>query len=260
MDLKPVWLGTDIALFALAACLALYALHVSRQPASRANWTKVLRDPAALSAGLLLLLFVAIALLDSVHFRRSLPAAPGAAAHAAVAYGTRTESLLDLVLARQLAMREVSWSEPLAWQGFAKDNVVHDGRVSRERPRLQHGGAHLQDPVRDWLPDVTMRLVAGALGGVAVFGLLALTAAAGLRRSHGGLAVAWRDLAAGRTDYPLRALLGTVLGVCLIAGPTLALMGHYHVFGTDRTGNDVLVQTLKSVRTAFVIGSLATVA
>ena len=37
-------------------------------------------------------------------------------------------------------------------------------------------------------------------------------------------------------------------------------MGHYHVFGTDRTGNDVLYQAMKSVRTAFVIGTLATVA
>ena len=34
----------------------------------------------------------------------------------------------------------------------------------------------------------------------------------------------------------------------------------YHVLGTDRTGNDVFVQALKSVRTAFVIGTLATVA
>jgi ABC-type dipeptide/oligopeptide/nickel transport system permease component len=51
---------------------------------------------------------------------------------------------------------------------------------------------------------------------------------------------------------------GRVAG--LLAGPMLALMGHYHVFGTDRTGNDVLVQTLKSIRTAFVIGLLATLA
>jgi peptide/nickel transport system permease protein len=43
-------------------------------------------------------------------------------------------------------------------------------------------------------------------------------------------------------------------------GAVVALMGHYHVFGTDRTGNDVLYQALKSVRTAFVIGTLATVA
>ena len=46
----------------------------------------------------------------------------------------------------------------------------------------------------------------------------------------------------------------------LVAGVAVALAGRYHVFGTDRTGNDVLYQALKSVRTAFVIGTLATLA
>ena len=41
---------------------------------------------------------------------------------------------------------------------------------------------------------------------------------------------------------------------------TAALGSGYHVLGTDRTGNDVLVQTLKSIRTAFVIGMLSTLA
>jgi peptide/nickel transport system permease protein len=36
------------------------------------------------------------------------------------------------------------------------------------------------------------------------------------------------------------------------------LSGYYHVFGTDRTGNSVLVFALKSVRTALVIGGLTT--
>ena len=59
---------------------------------------------------------------------------------------------------------------------------------------------------------------------------------------------------------PLRAGLITFAVVCVLAGPVVALMTDYHVFGTDRTGNDVLYQALKSVRTAFVIGTLATVA
>jgi peptide/nickel transport system permease protein len=68
------------------------------------------------------------------------------------------------------------------------------------------------------------------------------------------------DIAADRTHFPLRAALITLTFICLLLGPLVALMGHYHVFGTDRTGNDVLFQALKSVRTAFVIGTLATVA
>jgi peptide/nickel transport system permease protein len=52
----------------------------------------------------------------------------------------------------------------------------------------------------------------------------------------------------------------TTATICLLGGATAALMNHYHVFGTDRTGNDVLYQAIKSIRTAFVIGTLATVA
>jgi peptide/nickel transport system permease protein len=43
-------------------------------------------------------------------------------------------------------------------------------------------------------------------------------------------------------------------------GVTVAMLGAYHLFGTDRTGNDVLLQAIKSLRTAFVIGTLATIA
>jgi peptide/nickel transport system permease protein len=52
----------------------------------------------------------------------------------------------------------------------------------------------------------------------------------------------------------------TVAAMGVLIGPTLALMNHYHVLGTDQTGNDVLYQALKSIRTAFVIGTLTTVA
>jgi len=65
----------------------------------------------------------------------------------------------------------------------------------------------------------------------------------------------WRE-----TDIPWRAALFAVMGICVLGGVAAALMPSYHVFGTDVTGNDVFYQTLKSIRTAFVIGSLATLA
>ena len=52
----------------------------------------------------------------------------------------------------------------------------------------------------------------------------------------------------------------TVAALCLAVGAVAGLASGYHVLGTDRTGNDVLWQCLKSVRTALVIGSLTTVA
>jgi peptide/nickel transport system permease protein len=52
----------------------------------------------------------------------------------------------------------------------------------------------------------------------------------------------------------------TLLALAAFVGVVAALAQGYHVFGTDVTGNDVLYQTLKSIRTAFVIGALATLA
>jgi peptide/nickel transport system permease protein len=48
--------------------------------------------------------------------------------------------------------------------------------------------------------------------------------------------------------------------LALFIGWVAVLWPSYHVFGTDQTGNDVLYQAIKSVRTAVVIGSLATLA
>jgi len=261
MGFKFVLLWTDIALYALALSGLFYVWRIRHQPASRANWVKVLREPASMSALAVLLVFVAVAALDSVHFRRVLDNAPGAAADAQVYYGTRTESLLDLAMQRQVEMREVTWSAPLAVRGFAKDAVEGaTGDAARDFPRLLHGGSHLKNPDADRAGDVAARTAKGLLGGLVVAGLCALAAAFALRRSHGGVVHALHDIAGARTELPVRALIITLGVICLLGGPVVALMGHYHVFGTDRTGNDVLYQSLKSVRTAFVIGTLATIA
>lgn len=259
MGFKLVLLWTDVALWALFAALLVYVLRVRAQPTLRVNWVKVLRDPAALSAGFVLMLFLLVTALDSVHFRRALPASEGMPAGAQF-YDTRTESVLDLVLARQVAMRETTYSRPLSYLGLNKESIEVDGRPTRDFPRLQHGGAHLQQPEQEWAADVTRRALLGVAGTGVVTLLAALLMAAGLSRGHGGLGRAWRDLLADRTHYPLRALLLTIGVSALLCGPVIALMGHYHVFGTDRTGNDVLYQALKSVRTAFVIGAISTLA
>jgi hypothetical protein len=44
----------------------------------------------------------------------------------------------------------------------------------------------------------------------------------------------------------------------LLVGPAISLAGGYHVFGTDKVGQDVLYLTLKSIRTGLVIGTITT--
>jgi len=254
----PLW--TDVAVWLLVAAAIGYILLVRRRANLRASWRKVFTDAPALASSVVLIVGVLITLADSLHFRPVLPAAAGAPA-GSVAYDTRTVSLLDTMLRRLIDARETTYSRPLAYESFTRESEEIDGKTLRVAPRLRFGGAHLERPREQWAGDVSWRTLAGLAGGLVVTLLVAAAVVSAVARRarepwRATLSQMWRS----ETVIPWRAALGAVLGVSLVGGVIVALMGHYHVFGTDVTGNDVLYQTLKSIRTAFVIGSLATLA
>ncbi|MEO8807277.1 MAG: ABC transporter permease [Burkholderiaceae bacterium] len=257
---KIVILWSDVVVIATLLLLLLYGFRVRASKNLRSTWTQVVRDPAALCSAVVLVLFFAVAVVDSLHFRRAVSDVPATGAQQNQAYATRTESLLDVLLARQLAGRETSYSAPLAIRAFTKDSVEVAGVTERIYPRLLYGGKSLADDA-EWAGDVLQRVVLGL--GLSL--LLALMIAAGVafalaRVRAESFTSAWRALARNQTDLPLRAALLTVLALCVVFGPLFALAQNYHVFGSDRTGNDVFCQALKSIRTAFVIGTLSTIA
>ena len=258
---KLVFLATDLALYGLVAVIAFYIWHALRTPTLRQTWRSVLHDAAAMSAGVVLMLFLVIAMLDSFHFRPLLPAAPGAAADAAPAYSTRTLSVLDALLAGPRESREKTYSVPLGTHQYSKESMLVDGKSVRDFPRLQFGGAHLKDPAGEWRGDVITRSLTGLLGGALTAAALWLVVAALRARSaKTGVATSLRAIWNRTTEVPWRAMLLTATVIALFAGWVAALWPYYHVFGTDQTGNDVLFQAIKSIRTAVVIGSLATIA
>jgi peptide/nickel transport system permease protein len=258
---KIVFLWTDVVVMLLLLALLVYVWRMRGSANMRQTWHKVFRDPAALCSAVILAVFLSVAAVDSLHYRGALAAAAGSGGQQAQAYSTRTESLLDALLAGRVAGRETSYSAPMATRALNKDTREIDGQPQRIYPRLLFGGAQLKDDAADYAGDVAARVLAGLVVGALVAALIAaLMAWVVARRTQAGYADAWRLLLRNETDLPLRAGLITVLVLCAVFGPVFALAGHYHVFGTDRTGNDVFYQALKSIRTAFVIGSLSTLA
>lgn len=259
---KFVFLWTDLVLWLLVAAVVVYVRHVLRSPNLRATWRHVTHSAPAMCAAVVLLAMMAVALLDSVHYRPRLPAVEGSGGEqAAVAYATRSWSLLDRLLIHAVESREKTYSSPLAYWSLQKETVIVDGQERREHPRLVHGGSHLSDPAAQWAADVTGRSVFGIAGGLAATALLAvLVAALRARGAQQALGPSLADLLQGRTDMPWRPMLATAAVVLAFVGWVAALWPVYHPFGTDRIGNDVLYQALKSIRTAVVIGSLSTVA
>ena len=240
---------TDALVWLLVATIALSTWHVRRQPHLRAPWKRVAQSPSGMVALTVLVAFVATGLLDSVHYR------------AAGAGGKPGEvrSALDTFLAPLKARGEKTYSAPLATHLFAKETVTVPGRGDvREYPRLQFGGAHLKNAESDRPGDIVALTVKGIAGGVIVWLGCALLLCALLARRHGGLGRAMLAVSHLKTEVPWRSILVTLLLMFAVIGPLVLLSSSYHVFGTDKVGQDVLYQALKSVRTALIIGTLTT--
>jgi peptide/nickel transport system permease protein len=257
---KFVFLWTDFVLWLLAAGSIYYVWKVRHNRNLRATWRRIALDAPAMCAAVCLVVFLALAFADSIHFRPRLPAAPGAATDAPAVYATRTMSGLDALLWHAIESREKTYSSPLAYWSFQRETAVIDGNEVREYPRLAFGGAHLTDPATQWVSDLARRSLYGLVGGLIVAMVGSALVAWALAGRYGALREALRAIRLGATEMPWRPMLITFTLLLLFAGWVAALWPAYHVFGTDRTGNDVLYQALKSVRTAVVIGSLSTIA
>jgi peptide/nickel transport system permease protein len=257
MPFRPVILWTDALIYLLVAAVVAFAWYVGRHEHLRAPWRKVAQSRYGMSALVVLLMFIAVGLLDSLHFR---PALDSRAADGRPNYASEVLSVFDLAAGHLRTMPERTYSAPLATHAFAKETVFRpDGTQVREFPRLRHGGAHLADPASEHVPDLLRRTVAG-LGIAAVTWILLtmLVAAVLADRHEASFSVTLDAIMQGRTAVPWRSMLLTAGAVLVVAGPVAVLSAHYHVLGTDKVGQDILYQTLKSIRTGLVIGTLTT--
>jgi peptide/nickel transport system permease protein len=269
MPMLPVVLWTDALVYLLVVSVAGFAWYVRRHEHLRAPWWRVAQTPAAMSALVVLGVFILVGLLDSLHFRLALPAAPGTRADRTaspmVAYAVEVKSALDLLLSSIANRPERTYSAPLATHAYAKETVEAQGeggkpgKQLRDYPRLTYGGAHLQDPQREWRADVLRTVFRGAALALPLWLFLSLILVAACTPVE---RVAsrdfWRAVWRGKTEIPWRAILITLAVLLLAAVPVALLSARYHVLGTDKVGLDVLYQSLKSVRTALVIGTLTT--
>jgi peptide/nickel transport system permease protein len=247
-------LWSDVLVWLLVLAVIGFALYTRNHPHLRAPWARVARSASGMAAATVLAAFVLVGLLDSVHYRAALPPQGGK-----TAYATEVRSLLDRVLEPLRLTREKTYSAPLATHLYAKETVqLQDGSEARVFPRLRHGGAHLKDPQADWSRDVALKAFRGLAFGLLLWFVAMISVCAVMARSADSIETVWHEAWAGRTAVPWRAVFCAFGFLCVLTGPVAALAPYYHVLGTDKVGQDVLYQALKSIRTGLVIGTLAT--
>ncbi|CAI09928.1 Oligopeptide transport system permease protein [Aromatoleum aromaticum EbN1] len=265
MDFRFVLLWTDALFFVLIALGIVTIVYVRRSQPLRAAWRKVGSRATGMATATILLAFLAIGLADSLHYRPALPAATANGGEAPAdsrdaAYSSEVLSALDALLAPLRTRLEKTYSAPFAGELYARETVeLPDGEQTRIHPRLTYGAAHLDDPESERAQDIATRLGKGAAAAFGVWLVAAVAVTASLARRRGrGWTEAASALVRGETVLAWRAALVTFGAILLVAGAAIALGSHYHVFGTDKVGQDVLYLSLKSVRTALIIGTLTT--
>lgn len=252
---QAVILWTDALIYLLILSLALFTDHIRNHPPLRDSWADVIRNRLAAASMVILLAYVVIGLLDSVHYRPALEQK----SDSEQLYSVEVLSLLDQLTQTLREQQEKTYSAPMATHLFAKETIEQaDGSQIRDSPRLKYGGAHL-DELSDYSGNLLWLISKGVLLGLLLAALfIALTLFRLGKRQGQPLAVMARQVWSGEQLLPWNVILSTLTLLLVLLGIAIEIAPHYHLFGTDKVGQDVFYQALKSIRTGLVIGSLTT--
>ena len=256
-----VFLWTDLLLWLLVVLTLLFVRYAGRRRHLREPWQRVFRSRMAVGAAVVLGAFILIGLLDSIHIRSGDDATnPG-----------EVLSLFDTMVAPLRERQEKSYSAPFAMTLYAREMVtLKDGTTQRTYPRLQYGGAHLTDSGEKYR-DIFLTAAIGAARALVLWLLVVFLLGFWQRgkssplysreRVRGKFATHWLAMLrssdnSNRFPWHVLSWMLLILFVLFLVSANLSLK--YHILGTDKVGEDVFYQALKSIRTGLILGTLTT--
>ncbi len=256
MPFQPTLLITDALFFTLTAVIFIFVMMARKKEHLRRPWEKVIKRTTGAVSLVILVCYYSIALLDSMHFRPKLENAT----ESEYQYSNEILSVLDIIMTPMRTQVEKTFSAPLATQLFSKEMVqLNDGSMQQIYPRLKYGGAHLNGSnMQRWddILHISMKAIMFAVLCWCGFWLLILWRHS--RAQRNGFVDCFKNFITGKTNYPLRAIAITTGLVTIIIFVSMFVGSKYHLFGTDKVGQDVFYQAIKSIRTGILIGALTT--
>lgn len=245
--MMPVFLWTDIMIWVLFALLVIGVRQIKKDPQKSQQWRNVFVSKTAIAAALVLAVYFVIALADSVHFKVD--------SEAENVSNKALVSALDLTFEHLINQTERTYSAPFAMQEYSSSVVyAEDGSVSQAYLPLKYVAPHLKGDESLILYDV-LKQTGWAL-------MISLVVMAVVFVVHGYFRLKQFALQAHRhKEKPIpwgtAYITGFMLFFLLLWFYLLSF--DYHVLGTNKVGEDVLYQSLKSIRTGVLIGGLTTI-
>lgn len=256
MPFQLVWLWTDALLWFLVLSMVIAMAFMRRDPQWWSSWLQVFHSRQGVICGLILMTFMGIALLDSIHVRMALPNETG---FDGTTYDAMSVSVLDLILMPLGQTFEETYSAPFSLHLFVKKMLVGaDDQFVLDYPRLLWGGVDLTD-VNQRASNIYHILIIAFIKAMIVWALVmtGLWANHFFKRKNAKLAwkVLWRD---SPKEIPRLTASITIAVILMILFSATDLSAVYHIMGTDKIGMDVFYQGVKSIRTGLIIGTVTT--
>jgi peptide/nickel transport system permease protein len=239
--MKPLVLWSDALIYLLVISLCIFFYKLRQDPQTRARWGQVFASRLGMVTFTVIIAYVGISLLDSLHFRRALDAVEGVPS-GEIFYDNKVTSVLDVMLDGMGERFERTYSAPFALKSFEKKNMKDEqGMAIRDYPPLEHAGQHLADPADKWA-DVLVKTAAALVWGLVLSALV--------------VGLQWFMLRGSAN--PWYASWGIQVVIICFGVWLVSISRYYHVLGTDLGGTDVAYQSLKGVRTGVLLGTLST--
>ena len=236
-----VILWTDALIYILVFAVLGLVIYLRGKAHIKRPLQKIARNKVGMASLVVLLFFVQIGFLDSIHFKPT---------------DTKSNeiiSLLDYWATPLRAHGEKTYSAPFATTLYSKEIILlPDGSTQWGYPRLEFGGRYLDNPETQYLTDVLKKTGYGLFQGMGLAGISLL-----------GFFGLWYKVRSDKSrGYVLPPSLNSVFAVVFtivsIGYTLIYLSAYYHVLGTDKVGEDVFYQAIKSIRTGLVLGTLTT--
>jgi peptide/nickel transport system permease protein len=236
-----VVLWTDSLIFTLILAVFGLVIYLRGKAHIKRPLQKIARNKVGMVSLVILLIFVQIGFLDSIHFK------------SADSKSNEIISLLDDWATPLREHVEKTYSAPFATTLYSKEIILlPDGTSQWGYPRLEFGGRYLDNPETQYLSDVLQKTGYGLLQGITLAGLL-LVVFFGVRyplKSNKSQVFA--------LSPSLNSVVTVIFIIVSISYTIIYLSAFYHVLGTDKVGEDVFYQAVKSIRTGLVLGTLTT--
>lgn len=231
MDMVLLW--TDCLFFICLLALAFILFRAYHNPINKKKLKRILATPVAMTALIILSVYLSIAVLDSIHFQK-LDASKGQL--------TQTQSVLDSILYKRAYSYEKTYSAPFSFNSFIKETHENGGQYY---PPLKFVDKSIKSPL------FVLKMVAkSALIALFITFIFLNMHAFGYYRKQYSLISAYKKA------FNYHYLTFIFILFLLILG--FNLQQYIHIFGTGKIGEDIFYYGLKSIRTGLLIGSLTT--